>query len=292
MSEKYFHKYRDLDHKRYLQYGGRELIGKFLVSTEKKDGECVPIWLNERQERKIGSRNQSIASGDITNRMMTTPEWELVQQLLLDEYLTYSKRYVVYGELDKEISPTRIEMRKKHLHWTMFDIYDLKAERYLGYSAVYQKAYDYGIPVVRLVDDLWLETLEELDEFCDSGIEWAKRHHREGVVIKCYENQVFFKVKRNLPKHKSTKTKGEIKPMLPPMPDDKCFRALVNAFIEVGEDDWDDVRIAMPVVANHFSTEAREHYYSVPKNIFLWYKDIPVEDLKDGEFRGRKGQVL
>lgn len=286
-----FKKYSSLDHRRNLRYDGRELIGEHIILTEKRDGQCVPIWVNENNEVIIGSRNKMVAASNIQARMRSTPEWPKVQEFILEEKNTYNHPIVVYGELDKKISPTRCEMRKKHLHYTLFDIWDINTERYIGYNWIYQRGSHFNIPVVRIVDEFIVKSIEHLDGKLEEAIDWSKRHHREGVVGKCYRKQIMFKHKRDLPKRKKVRDDDDDKPQLPPMPPEKCFRALLNAFVEVGEENWSDVSIAMPVVANHFSAEASEHFFRRPKDLYRWYKDIPVEDLKAGEYDGRKGKV-
>ena len=64
------------------------------------------------------------------------------------------------------------------------------------------------------------------------------------------------------------------------MPESIAIRALKHAFDEVGEENWKDVKVAMPVVARHFAAEAEEHNYHRPKNIYSYYVNIPLETIK------------
>lgn len=66
----------------------------------------------------------------------------------------------------------------------------------------------------------------------------------------------------------------------PPMPEEKVIRALQHAFDEIGEENWKITAKAMPVVARHIATEAREHYYAPPKNFFNYYINTPLEVIK------------
>jgi hypothetical protein len=99
------------------------------------------------------------ASQDIITRFKATPEYEKAVQLLKDE-TDYQNHFILYGELLKTVSPTRIEPKRKKVHWVLFDIYDLAQNKYLSYSAIHQKAYHYSTP--RNMYQLWVNTPIEL----------------------------------------------------------------------------------------------------------------------------------
>jgi len=69
------------------------------------------------------------------------------------------------------------------------------------------------------------------------------------------------------------------------MPEDRVYRALQHAFDEVGEENWKDKSIAMPTFARHVSTEAREHNFSMPRNIYRYYVETSIEQIKNSEFK-------
>jgi len=62
-------KYRDLEPYKRLRYEGRELLGKIITLTEKRDGENVSVWLDEEGEPHISSRRLEEASSDIQSRI-------------------------------------------------------------------------------------------------------------------------------------------------------------------------------------------------------------------------------
>jgi len=231
----------------------------------------------------ISSRNQEVASNDIQNRMKSTPEYNKVVELLNDK--DYG-RIIFYGELLKKVSPTRLEPRRKHIHWILFDMYDVEDNRFMPYSYVYQTAYHFKIPVVRLVDEFIPSSLDDLQSHIDEALKWCKRHRREGVVGKTYyvKEQVFFKEKVDLPKRKKLR-KDSVQVLLPEMPEEKIIRAMQHAFDVVGEENWHDKAKAMPIVARYVSTEAREHRYRPPSNIYRYYVDTPIEVLKLGSHK-------
>lgn len=273
-------KYTDLEPVRRLRNEGRELIGKKVLFTEKRDGENVSVWMDEDHGFHIASHNQEEADGDIQNRMKLVPEYDKVCRLILSEFLDYDNRYIAYGELLKTVSPTRIEPRRKHVHWILFDIWNYNEERYVGYNNIHQKAYHFKIPIVRVADFFIPNSLEELFVKIEEAKKWCKRHRREGVVGKNYGEQIFFKEKVDLPNLPKIK-KPSNKPQFPPMPIERCLRALQHAFDEVGEERWKDKRIAMPIVARHFETEAREHNFEPPKNFYRLYIETPLEKIKE-----------
>ena len=276
-----WNKYTNLERHNQLRNEGRELLGEHIIYTVKRDGENVSLWLNDEKETVISSHRQETADSNIQSRMKATPEYDKVVELLND---VYNCDVVVYGELLKTVSPTRIEPRRKHTHWILFDVWDCVNERYLPYNLVYQLAYHYKIPVVEIVDEHQPMSMTELTDKIDEVKKWCKRHRREGVVGKVHNSkdgiQIFFKEKIDLPKRKKLDRENQNQSHYPPMPEEKILRALLHAFNEVGEEDWRKVKIAMPVVARHISTEAREHNYNVPKNIFSYYNDTPLETIK------------
>ena len=271
-------KYSDLEPVRRLRNEGRELYGQRVLLTEKRDGENVSLWLDEDKNVRISSRRQENAEEDIQSRMKSTPEYPKVVELLNDEY---QGNIVVYGELLKTVGPTRIEPRRKHIHWILFDVYDIDAERYMPFNWVHQLAYHYKIPIVRIVDEFIPMSEGELFAKIEEAKAWCRRHRREGIVGKDYSNQVFFKEKIDLPKRPKLK-QTQKRPEYPPMPEDKIIRALQHAFDEVGEENWKDVKIAMPIVARHIAAEAEEHNYDRPRNIYSYYVNIPLETIKAG----------
>jgi len=276
---------------RNLRYEGRELLGKTLHITVKRDGENVSPWLNVEGEVIVGSRNHPVAASDIQHRMKLTPEWGKIQDMLKSEFEEYGSRLLPYGELLKPVSPTRIEPRRKHIHWIMFDIWDMDNERWIGYNRMYQYGQKYGIPVVELIEIAKCNTMEELQVMIDENLKWARKHHREGFVIKCknaYGKElhdihpwVRVKCKIDLPKKVKLRKSKENQSHYPPMPDEKILSAIRQAYDTLEDkDEWRNVSIAMPLVARYISTEAREHNYNVPRNMFYIYENTSVEDLE------------
>jgi len=274
-------KYKDSEPFKRLRNEGRELLGEIITITEKRDGENVSIWLDDDGATHISSRRLEDAEGDIRSRMMATPEWSKINELLHNER-EYGNDFIAYGELLKGVSPTRIEPRRKHIHWILFDMWNVNLERYEAYNYLYQRAYQFKIPIVRALDEFSPATLEEVQIKVDEWLKWCRRHRREGIVGKTYycDDQHFFKEKIDLPKRKRVSRKDRAKPLYPPMPEERILRALQHAFDEVGEENWKNVKTAMPVVARHIATEAEEHNYNRPNNFYSYYVNTTIEQLR------------
>lgn len=280
-----WNKYTHLQRHDQLRNDGRELLGEHIIYTVKRDGENVSAYLDEELEAQVASRNHATnVDSSIVSRMKATPEWMKVVDLLKTEREDYNSHYIPYGELLKHTSPTRIEPKRKHIHWIMFDIWDIKEERFVPYNRVYQLGKKYKIPVVPIVDEHQPMSMTELREKIDELKTWCKRHRREGIVGKVHNSkdgeQLFFKEKIDLPKRKKLDRKNHNQSHLPPMPEEKILSALQHAYAELGESDWKVIKIAMPVVARHLSTEAREHNYNIPKSMFNLYRNTPLDTIK------------
>lgn len=294
-------KYPELENLRRLKNEGRELLGKTIDWTEKRDGQCVSIILDEDERWIISSHNREIAEENIQQRFSLTPEFPKIKDLLITECSQYGKNYIAYGELLLPISPTRVERNKKYIHWILFDIYDLNNERFIPYEQLYQLAYNYKIPVVKRIIQSIHGNMTQLSGAVDIMLKWAKRHRREGVVGKVYSDQIFFKEKHNLPK--PTKLERPNKIDLPVMDEHTIMRALQHAFDEVMnitskcndctcrdahddetcipcmEERWRDKKLSMPIIAKHMGVEAREHNFSTPHNMYQIYLNTPIMDI-------------
>ena len=274
-------RYTSLEPVKRLRYEGRELLGKTLYSTEKRDGSNVSLKLDELDVPHISSHNLEVAEDSIQNNFKLTPEYPKAIDLLMDERHQWHTECILYGELiNAGVSPTRIERKKKKANWILFDIYDLTNRKYMDYTLIYQKAYHFHIPIVKLVDVFIPLSLEELYAKVEEQKAWCRKHSREGVVIKDYANQVFAKEKIDLPKRPKLEKPNKSDIDYPPMTEERILRALQHAFDEVGEANWKTVKIAMPVIARHIQTEAAEHYYRIPQNFYSIYVNTPIELVK------------
>lgn len=265
-----FKTYYDMGRIEQLRNSGRELIGKELFITVKRDGENCCIYRNPNTSMvHIGSHHQAIADDNIRLVVKATEEYPKILEILEE-----NENYLIYVEhMRKGRGPTRIEMVKKQGFLVLIDIYDLKQERYMNYNWVYQQAHKHKIPIVKLLDIVQPQSIEDLRNIRDKWLEWCKIHHREGVVLKDYHSkyQAFAKEKINLPK-KKLKVKDN-RPQLPEMPEEKIKSGVEQGMAEILRKiiDPKNPKEAMPIIARYVSTEAREHNYASPKNIYKYY---------------------
>ena len=250
-----------------LKNEGRELLGKDICWTIKRDGQNIVFW-HDGTEVKFGSRNQEVPDSSIDSKVRATPEYKKVVQLLTDE-----PDVMVYCEhMGSGRGPTKIEMPRKKEKLILIDIWK---DSFFNYNLLHQYAHKYKIPVVGKVKQSRPMTMEELQQDKVELLAWCKRHKKEGVVGKVYyqEDQIIFKEKIDLPAKPLKKSRSQDHPSFPEMPEEKIWSAIAQAKEECERNDeaWNNPKFAMPRVARHLSTQAREHCYATPANMFSWY---------------------
>lgn len=267
--------YPEIDYMHQLRNSGRELLGKHLYATEKRDGENCMFWLDEDKQLHISSRNMDEAARDIQARVKSTKEYPKVVELLQDH-----PEYIVFVEsLKAGYGPTKIEKPPlKYPRLILIDIYDkqfaLEGGRYLAYPALYQVAYHYKLPIVRLVDEATINTMEELKPWLESFLTWGKRHKREGVVVKGFDglDKIFFKVKIDYPTPVKEVHKRENVPQYPSIPDSEVMGAISKVEADYGREFLLDKSKGMPKVVEYVNAECKKHLFAMPKNIFSYYQ--------------------
>lgn len=279
-------RYPDLDSIKLLRNGGRELLGKPLYATEKRDGSNIMIWMKTTEETQyndgtltvsiiqVSSRNMDTADSKLQAMLFRTAEWPKIQQMLRDQ-----PQWVLFVELIPEgLGPTRLEPKHKKPSAVLFDIW---SGTFLNYTFIYQMAFHYRIPVVKLVEYLpEVRSLEELETWRQSLLKWARKHKREGVVIKWYGNHkgdpengdyVFAKEKVDMPERPKLQRGTSGKVELPVLPPSEVFGAISKVAADQGL--TGDKAHDMPLVAKYIAEEAKKHYCRAPTNIFAFYMD-------------------
>ncbi len=285
-------RYPQMDRISGLRNSGRELLGHEIILQEKLDGSNIALWPKIEDNKFLGvnisSHNMEVAEESLQNQVRLTTEYTKIVDLLQNEFEQYGGQFIAYGEyVPAGKGPTRVQPKRKKASWVMFDLYNTATNRFENQTLVYQKGYQWKIPVVKTIRNWVPRSMEELSLEVPKLKAWARRHRREGVILKVYEgDQVFAKEKIDileLPRiHKPSKKELDY----PAMPEDTIQRALAHARDEVGLENWRDKRLAMPVVAKAIALEAREHLYSAPRNIFFIYEQSlqsPPEPRIDGE---------
>ena len=261
---------------------------------EKRDGEQVRIKKKKGMPILIASHNMEKASPDIITRLQSTKAWPHIVQMLEIECEQYDAEWVLYMELIKAgRSPTGIERAHKKPDVFMFDILDEKLKRFIGYPGVYQKCYDYKIPIVRLVGNYNPKSMDELMALKQEWLKWARRHHREGVCIKNYDEDIgqpMAKERVDLPKLTKIPRDTTTGVILPDMPPERIERALMHTYDQIQNDHqmatlgemvvlWKTKAITMPILARHLATEAAEHHYRIPNSMYQIYLDADIEKI-------------
>lgn len=260
----------------------RSLLGKRLTWTIKEDGECITLWLktfrrSKKSELIISSRNLETASLDIQNRVKGTAEFSKIVKMLNDNPMFR----VVSEECRKGSSVTGI---KTYDHDQLFviDIYDTESEKYLPFILMAQTCYHYGIPTVKLYTETRHRTIKDMLkfknhvlEYCDSECDGKTKE--EGMVCSTFDDDgsmLKAKVKLDIPKPIKQPKLNDGAPIYPQIPISEIRGAIDKVYQELGDDKFQEVKLAMPLVAKYVGEACKEHLYSSRSNLFQYYKEF------------------
>jgi hypothetical protein len=277
-------RYLELEKIQHLPNRGRELLGRYLYFTEKRDGSCLAVYLKLKSRFKriliklnlkrtvgalkwhtlsVSSRNMESAEKSICNDFYTCGEAGAVLSYLKD-----NPTHIVFGEiLRKGISPTRIEDHEK-VEFIVFDIYD--GTCFLGYQQVHQFCFHYGMKCVRLFGEGRFTSTESLYEYRDQMLEICKQEKREGVVLKTFNDEgkpLYAKEKLDTatPRGQPKLEKG--RPQYPPLPLSEAMGAVDKVYADLGQAFGEKAK-AMPLVARYIQEEMKKHLCGQPEYDF------------------------
>jgi hypothetical protein len=188
-------------------------------------------------------------------------------------------------ECQKGRSVTGIETYDR-AYLFLFDILDRSTNEFLNYTFVYQQAFHYGIPVVGLYAETRHRTIKDLLKFANHVFEHCSSVRLEGMVVKAYNDEKYgergllmTKVKIDVPKPKKVKiVSGD--PIYPPMPRSEIMGTINKVHQDLGDEKFQDVKIAMPLVAKAISEACKQHLFSSPeKKLFSYYLEYKDERL-------------
>jgi hypothetical protein len=266
----------------------RILLGKRLFWTEKKDGENVHIWMNKNQYAptsdpfiQISSRHMLDASPEIKKKVMDSEDYIKVAQMLKD-----NPTWVIYvEECQKGRSVTGIETYDRN-YLFLFDILDRTTNTFFNYTFIYQQAFHYGIPIVALYAETRHRTIKDLLKFSNHVYEQCLAVRLEGMVVKAYCDSEFgehgllqAKVKLDIPRPKKVKiVQGE--PIYPAMPHSEVMGTINKVHQDLGNEKFQDVKIAMPMIATEIGKARKQHFFSSPeKKLFSYYLEYKEDRL-------------
>jgi len=250
------------------------LLGKEIYWEEKRDGSNIGAYLNDNDELCFRSRHREVAGEGLVASIGVTDHTESILEYLADSRHQWDSNDIIFFELlQKGKSPTKTEYHET-AEIAVFDIYTSK-NGWLNYTSVYQKCYQYKLPMVRLFGKSNHTTMESLLEFRDEMLELCKTEQREGVVGKVWQSGelIMFKEKLDIPDLQQVRQhhdEGEV--LLPPLPLSEIMGAIEKVRIDLGDDQFRDVRTAMPLVMQYINEESKKHNCARVKNGFQYYK--------------------
>ena len=262
-----------------LKPSPRILLGQRLFWTEKKDGSCMALWLDEKSKIRISSRNLEIASVGLQNLVKNCEDYPKLLELLKE-----NPQFIIYVEAcRKGRSVTGIENYERNILY-VFDIYDKNSAKFLPYVNVHQHAYHHNIPCVKLFAETRHRSMKDLLKFSNHALEYCEAMHIEGMVIKAYKVPETFsewrefedgliqaKVKLDVPEPIKRKiSKGEV--ILPSMPDNEVYGAISK--VEADSGLTGEAKHDLPLIAKYVNEECKKHLYKEPKGkLYNYWKD-------------------
>lgn len=275
-------KYPHLNRIALLYPGPGMILGEELLWQPKWDGSNVRFYLDNEQNLCMGSRNMALASEDMLSAAASIPHLLDNVKDLLEDAKNWGSEYVLFGELcQKGKSPTRLTTYDE-AKFIAFDLYTTKMNQFVPYIILHQQCHHSDIDCV---DVTVITRHTDLDELYAYRDEMLKNNPEiEGFVIKTYNpnySNGMLAVKEKHDTVKLDKIPKDIKdgiPQLPLLPDSEIFGAIDKVIADIGKDEFKNVKIAMPLVAQYINKEAKKHFNSPPRNIFNYYQKV-LEDI-------------
>lgn len=292
----------------WLTAGEPDLGGQFLetINISGMDFKVV-----------VSSRNQRVASPTFITRLQSTKEYKRVVEYLRENpaHVIFGE-LIQPGHTPTRVEP--IHKKNSYHVFDIYDRdFDAtKGGRFLGYNAMYQNMYHFKVPTVNLLavtrHTTLFHTQEEKDVLNDydlvKGIikgvgqkgyymddnnglanssfymirdlllAWSRRHRREGVIVKGFENgmtPVYVKEKIDLPSRPKLKSVANAQQLnLPPLPMSEVMGAIAKVHADIGDEGINDKGKAMPLIARAVGEECKKHLCSQPVGkIFEHYLD-------------------
>jgi hypothetical protein len=287
-------KYPELDRAVLLRPGPQIVLGHEIYWTVKEDGSNIGCYLNDEGEVHFRSRNMDQASPQFYSYLGSTDEFPAIKELLEDA-AHWKDEYVIFGELlVKGKSPTKTEIHEK-TRFVVFDIWSSRYQRFMNYTKVHQECYHVDLPVVDLLGTCHANTLDSLWSFRDEMLDICKDLGKEGAVAKIWDDSFnagdavslkrgicYFKEKLDTPKiEKKPRKVDDGKPQLPELPESEILGAIEKVRVDIGEE-FSNVRIAMPMIADYVKEECRKHHCVLGKGQSLFrYYQLRLQELAE-----------
>ncbi len=274
-------KYPHLNRIAMLYPGPGIILGEELLWQPKWDGSNVRFYLDNENNVCMGSRNMPIASEDMLATAHSIPH--LIDNVtdLLQDAKNWNDSYALFGELMKVgRSPTRLTTYNEP-SFVAFDLYSAKLSKFVNYTALHQQCCHSNIPCIDVKVITRHTDIDELYAYRDKML--RENQDIEGFVIKTYDSKYSIGMLAVKEKHdtvKLDKIPRDIKdglPKLPPLPDSEIYGAIDKVIADIGIEQFKDIKIAMPLVAQYVNTEAKKHFNSPPRSVFTYYQKVLEE---------------
>lgn len=277
--------YPSVDHlSQVLRYHPiEEILAQPIVIEVKRDGENASVWMGDDGKIHVSSHHNMDAPQNMVERLERTHTFRTLARTI-----HALSRLIFYGELLLARSPTGIERPKRRIDWIIFDIYDTERGRFLKQDEFESTCNTYRLNCAKILEVNRFNGEDELKAATDKWLNWCRRHRYEGIVLKTYDRSIRWKAKIELPTPTSGAGGGSAQ--LPTMPEEKYWRALINALEELrleypNPDElkaaWMDPSKAMPIFVKHVETEAREHGFEAMKNPYRIWLEKREDVLKE-----------
>lgn len=154
------------------------------VITEKLDGTSSTFYLN-RDEFGVCSRGLELLEDD------KNTYWQMAHKYDIESKLRKLGRNIaLQGEtIGANIQKNKYRFEDSERDLRLFNIYDIDKSEYVDFLEFTELAKQLGIPTVPVIDDnfVLIDNIDELVEMSKGRSGLNNKVHREGIVIKGYE---------------------------------------------------------------------------------------------------------
>lgn len=154
------------------------------VITEKLDGTSSTYYLHN-DDFGVCSKSLDLLEDD------RNTYWQMAHKYDIESKLRKLGRNIaLQGEtIGASIQKNKYKLEGSERDLRLFNIYDIDKAEYVGFLEFTELAEQLGIPTVPVIDDnfVLIDNIDELVEMSKDRSELNNKVHREGVVIKGYE---------------------------------------------------------------------------------------------------------
>lgn len=260
-------KYPHVEYLEHIRPDPHLVLGRRIDWTLKEDGSNCGIYLNEKDEMIVRSRNTDACDDAMLESFKRTGLYEAAEESLFSAR-QWGMDYVIFGELmTRGRSPTRIKIYDKD-DFKVFDIFTetpIGDSEYMNYVRMVQECNHAGLPFVEHLGASISKSMDHLNDKISELMTLCRETRQEGVVGKLYDLGIFFKAKTDTPPMKLfIPDEEDGKVILPPLADSDLFGAIEKVRESTGNEAFLDKRLVMPMIARAVSEECASHYRSKP----------------------------